>query len=154
MNWVSNQSIILEEGKGVYRYAMVDKDSIRGIKRRDEQTRDPSSGRHSLGDTKKDIITSGAAWLSDTKTPPQAQNWPLSWTHCLTSLIPTIAFQRSNVTPPSGYMNALKKKATRVVTPRSKRQYVRYCVWSGKFLCRWFTGREKLRWILVLPWPR
>jgi hypothetical protein len=95
----------LEEGKGVYRYAMVDKYSIRGIKRRDEQTRDPSSGRHSLGDTKKDIIASGAAWLS--------------------ALTPTKAFQRSSVTPPSGYMNAFNKKATRVVTPRSKRPCVR-----------------------------
>jgi hypothetical protein len=61
-------------GKGVYRYAMVDKDPIRGIKRRDEQMRELSSGRYSLGDTEKDIIESGAAWLSDSKAPSQAKN--------------------------------------------------------------------------------
>jgi hypothetical protein len=53
---------------------MVDKDPIRGIKRRDEQMRELSSGRYSLGDTEKDIIESGAAWLSDSKAPSQAKN--------------------------------------------------------------------------------
>ena len=35
----------------------------------------PSVG---AGNVLKDIIASGAAWLSDSKTPSQAQNWPLS----------------------------------------------------------------------------
>jgi hypothetical protein len=45
----------LEEGKGVHRYALVDKDTLRGIAGRYQQTGDTSSGTDSLGDVKKDI---------------------------------------------------------------------------------------------------
>jgi len=73
----NNQAAIWRRERGVHRHALVDKDSVRGIKGRDEQTRDSSSGRHSLGDTQKDISSSGTARLSDKKSPAKAKNWPL-----------------------------------------------------------------------------
>ena len=78
MAMTKNQAVIWRRERGVHRYALVDKGSVRGIKGRDEQARDPSSRRHSLGDTKKDISPSGASRLSDKKTPRQAKNWPFS----------------------------------------------------------------------------
>lgn len=46
---------MLEEGKGVHRYALVDKDTLRGIAGRYQQTGDTSSGTDSLGDVKRII---------------------------------------------------------------------------------------------------